>query len=49
MVEIIRVKWGEIWIIIKIENCVVISHITQEISNKNKKKQKSKQIKRKKI
>ena len=43
LVGIIQVKWGEIWITIKIEKIVVISHITQELSNqtrRNKQKEK---------
>ena len=40
---------GVIWITIKIEKIIIISHITQEMSNTNKEnKQISKQIKRKK-
>ena len=47
-VGIILVKWGVTWISIKIENIVVISHITQEMSNTNK-KQTNKQTNKKKI
>ena len=39
---------GVIWITIKIEKIVVISHITQELSKPNKKKQTNKQTERKK-
>ena len=37
---------GVIWITIKIEKNIVISHITQEMSNTNKEKQTSKQTKK---
>ena len=40
---------GVTWITIKIEKIVVISHITQEMSKRNKEKQTNKQIKRKTI
>ena len=39
---------GVIWITIKIEKIIVISHITQEMSNTNKEKQKNKQTNKKK-
>jgi len=38
LVGIIRVKWGEIWFTIKIKKIIIISHITQEMSNTNKEK-----------
>ena len=47
LVGIIRVKWGAIWITIKIEKIIVISHITQDLSKSNKEKQTNKQTKRK--
>ena len=39
---------GVIWINIKIEKIIVISHITQEMSNTNKEEQKNKQTNEKK-
>ena len=43
----IRVKrdWGVIWITIKIEKTIVISHITQEMSKTNNEKQRNKKKK----
>jgi len=38
---------GVTWITIKIEKIVVISHITQEMSNTNKEKQTNKQTSKK--
>ena len=40
--------WGVIWITIKIEKIILISHITQEMSNTNKEKQTNKQTNKKK-
>ena len=44
----IRKRGCVIWITIKIEKIVVISHITQEMSNTNKEKQTNKQTNKKK-
>ena len=41
-------SWGITWITIKIGKIVVISHITQEMSNTNKEKQTNKQTNKKK-
>ena len=40
--------WGITWITIKMKKIIVISHITQEMSNTNKEKQTNKQTNKKK-